>query len=122
MSTTEATAAEPTPTTAAASDPAVDPWRVNAVEHRAEVGEEFTYDCPPADQDRTDSVWGTDIYTDDSSICTAAVHAGAITVDDGGEVTIEIAPGEDSYDASERNGILSLEYGPWGGSFVIVTD
>ena len=122
-STTEPTAADSTPTaTAAASDPAADPWSVNAVEHRAEIGEEFTYDCPPADEDRIDTVWGTDIFTDDSSVCTAAVHAGVITVDEGGEVTIEMAPGEESYEASEQNGVQSLEYGPWGGSFVVIDD
>lgn len=114
---------EATPTTApAASTPAVDPWQLNAVEHRSELGEEFTYDCPPADESRIDTIWGTDVYTDDSSVCTAAVHAGAITVEDGGEVTIEMLPGEDSYEASERNGIESSSYGPWGGSFAVVTD
>ena len=109
-------------TEAPASAPATDPWSVNAVEHRAQVGEQFTYDCPAADESRTDTVWGTDVYTDDSSVCTAAVHTGVITVEDGGEVTIEIAPGEDSYEGTEQNGIESSPYGPWGGSFVVVTD
>jgi len=103
----------------AASAPATDPWSLNAVEHRAQEGEEFTYDCPPADESRLDTVWGTDVYTDDSSVCTAAVHAGAITIEDGGEVTIEIRPGEDEYEGSEQNGIESSPYGPWGGSFVV---
>jgi ABC-type transport system substrate-binding protein len=109
-------------TVAPASAPAIDPWSLHAVEHRDQVGEEFTYDCPPADESRTDTVWGTDVYTDDSSVCTAAVHAGAITVEDGGEVTIEIRPGQDSYVGSEQNGIESSPYGPWGGSFAVVTD
>ena len=109
-------------TQAPASAPATDPWSVNAVEHRAQVGEEFTYDCPPADESRIVSVWGTDVYTDDSSICTAGVHAGAITVEEGGEVTIEMRPGEDSYESTEQNGIQSLPYAAWGGSFVVVTD
>jgi hypothetical protein len=112
---------EATPTTAAAeSTPATDPWNLNAVEHRAAVGEEFTYDCPPADESRTDTVWGTDVYTDDSSVCTAAVHAGAITVEDGGEVTIEMMPGQALYEYSVQNGIRSRSYGPWGGSFAVV--
>jgi hypothetical protein len=113
--------AEPTEA-AAASAPATDPWSLNATEYRGQDGEQFTYDCPPADESRTDTIWGTDVYTDDSSVCTAAVHAGAITIEDGGEVTIEIRPGEESYEASEQNGIESQSYGPWGGSFVIVTD
>ncbi|MBA2631647.1 MAG: hypothetical protein H0U86_01385, partial [Chloroflexi bacterium] len=44
-----------TATGAPASAPAADPWSVNAVEHRAAVGEEFTYDCPPADESRIDT-------------------------------------------------------------------
>src|SRR5688500_3362478 len=117
------TTPDATPTTdPAASTPATDPWQLNAAEHRSEVGEEFTYDCPPADESRTDTIWGTHVYTDDSSVCTAAVHAGAITVEDGGEVTIEMLPGEDSYEASEQNGTESSSYGPWGGSFAVVTD
>ena len=50
------------------------------------------------------------------------MHAGAITVEEGGEVTIEMLPGEDAYEASEQNGILSRSYGIWGGSFAVVTD
>ena len=124
VAATPAPTADPTDaaTQAPASDPAIDPWAVNAVEHRAQTGDEFTYDCPPADESRIDSVWGTEVYTDDSSICTAAVHVGAITIDDGGEVTIEITAGEDSYEGTEQNGIESLDYGPWGGSFIIVSD
>ncbi len=110
------------PSDAPASDPAIDPWSLHAVEHRDQVGEEFAYDCPPADESRIDTVWGTDVYTDDSSVCTAAVHAGAFTVEDGGEVTIEIVAGQESYAASEQNGIESSSYGPWGGSFSVVTD
>jgi LCCL domain len=123
-STPAAATPEPTaePTEAAATAPATDPWSLNAAQHRSQVGEEFTYDCPPADESRLDTIWGTDIYTDDSSVCTAAVHAGVITVEDGGEVTIEIAPGEESYEGTEQNGIESSPYGPWGGSFVVVTD
>ena len=35
-------------------------------------------------------VYGTDIYSDDSSICTAAVHAGRVDFAEGGLVTIQI--------------------------------
>lgn len=83
-------------------------------------GQQITYDCPPAGEPH--SVWGTDVYTDDSSVCTAAVHAGVITLDDGGSVTIEMRPGQDSYEASEQNGIESGSWGSWHGSFVVVSD
>ena len=76
------------------------------------------YVCPAGGT--AHSVWGTDVYTDDSSVCTAAVHAGVITLEEGGTVTIEIRPGESSYEASERNGITSGSWGSWTGSFVVI--
>jgi hypothetical protein len=112
--------ASPTPTPIPAADePTVgDPWAATASEHRGLVGEQFDYDCPAGGSAHI--VWGVDLYTDDSSVCTAAVHAGVITLDDGGTVTIEMRAGEDSYEGSERNGITTSSYGQWGGSFVIV--
>lgn len=83
-------------------------------------GERLTYACLP--NGRAYTVWGTEVYTDDSSICTAAVHAGLISFADGGVVTVEIRPGQASYVASTRNGVESLAYGAWAGSYVFVTD
>ncbi|MGH8957914.1 MAG: LCCL domain-containing protein [Acidimicrobiia bacterium] len=80
-------------------------------------GQRFDYECPAGGE--PDSAWGIDVYTDDSSVCTAAVHVGVITVDEGGTVTIEIRPGEDSYEGSTRNGITTFSYGVWAGSFVV---
>ena len=65
-------------------------------------------------------LYGTDVYTDDSSICTAAVHAGLISFQAGGSVTIEIRQGQSSYAGSARNGVTSKGYGSWNGSFVFV--
>jgi hypothetical protein len=112
----------PTPTAEAApADPgAGDPWAATAAEYRANIGEHYEYDCPPDGTPHI--VWGTDIYTDDSSVCTAAVHLGEITLEDGGTVTIEMAEGRDSYDGTERNGIETSDYGQWGGSFVFVLE
>ena len=39
------------------------------------------------------SVWGTDMYTDDSSVCAAAQHAGKVGPA-GGEVTVFAASGQ----------------------------
>jgi hypothetical protein len=50
------------------------------------------------------------------------VHRGAITLASGGAVTYEIAPAQDSYEGSDQNGISSQDYGPWGGTFVIVIE
>lgn len=67
------------------------------------------------------SVWGTDVYTDDSSICSAAVHAGKVTLVKGGVVVIRIKPGQASYVGSTRNGVTSIDYGAWDGSFIFET-
>lgn len=90
-------------------------WDLNAVEFRGRDGERIAYDCPAGGT--IGIVWGTDTYTDDSSVCSAAVHAGLITVEEGGRVVIEIAPGEESYTGSEANGVTTNDYGSWGGSF-----
>ena len=83
-------------------------------------GERYVFRCPPGKPLPT-RVIGSGPYTDDSSICSAAVHAGAIGAKDGGEVTIEIRPGEARYDASERNYIRSTAYErAWSGSFLVV--
>jgi hypothetical protein len=37
-------------------------------------------------------------------------------------VTIEIRAGASSYAGSSRNGIDSLDYGPWKSSYVFVKD
>jgi LCCL domain len=93
-------------------------WRANAVEHRADPnGTEHDYECPPDGIE--DTVWGTETYTDDSSVCNAGVHAGAITYEDGGIVTIVIEGPQESFDGSESFGVTSQDYPAWPGSFSI---
>jgi hypothetical protein len=98
--------------------PSVESWSQTASELRGKDGSRYTFTCTP--NGTLQSIWGTDTYTDDSSICTAAVHAGLITLAAGGTVTIEIRPGQDSYTGSDRNGVTSNDYGTWGGSYVLV--
>ena len=66
------------------------------------------------------SVWGTDAYTDDSSVCTAAVHLGLINELDGGLVVIQISGGLDAYEGTTANGVTSGSYGAWSGTFTFV--
>lgn len=65
-------------------------------------------------------VWGSGIYSDDSALATAAVHAGLLKDGQAGVVTIEVLPGQDSYEGSESNGVTSQSYGSWEGSYQIV--
>ena len=62
-------------------------------------------------------MWGTDIYTDDSSVCLAAAHAGTIDLEVGGLLLVTMGEGLDEYIGSEANGVTSRDYGTWGSSF-----
>ncbi|MBE9032057.1 hypothetical protein IQ266_20165 [filamentous cyanobacterium LEGE 11480] len=93
-------------------------WKKNASDIRGRLDQDFTFICPP--NGRISTVWGTDIYTDDSSICSAAVHAGLITARNGGAITIRMKSGEESYTGIKRNGVKSRGYGNWSSSFIFL--
>ncbi len=65
------------------------------------------------------SIWGTGIYTTDSSICTAAQHVGAITPA-GGKVQAVSAGAQEGFKSSTQNGITSQEWGAFDRSFMFV--
>lgn len=92
-------------------------WNTSATMVSGETGKTYKFKCPANGKEGT--VWGTDIYTIDSSICNAAVHAGEFAIESGGSVTIELRPGESAYKGSTRNGIKTNDYGAYGRSFVV---
>jgi hypothetical protein len=65
------------------------------------------------------SVWGTDIYTDDSTLAAAAVHAGVLQVGQKGIVKVTVLPGEMSYLGTTRNGITTANWPAWQGSYKV---
>jgi hypothetical protein len=93
-------------------------WNDSASNLRGKLDQDFTYECPP--NGTVASVYGTDIYTIDSSICSAAVHAGMINTRAGGKVQIRIRPGEAFYNGSTRNGVASNRYGRYDWSFTLI--
>ena len=94
-------------------------WNVSAEDLglRGRTQETFRLRCSPGGVFHI--VWGSNIYTDDSSICTAAVHAGRISQRQGGTIAIRILPGQAFYEGSIRNGVESRQYGSWPGSFSV---
>lgn len=62
-------------------------------------------------------VWGTDVYTDDSSIAAAAVHSGILQPDETGTVMVVVLSGRARYVGSSRNGVESENYGAWSRSY-----
>lgn len=123
VATTKASAATAPGTTAGTvssgsgtpSSDTTPPWLRNAVEFRGQNGKLVTFVCPPGGEPAT--VWGTETYTDDSSVCTAGVQVGLITMAAGGSVEIKIGPDAGSYTGMVGNGITSQDYGAWQGSF-----
>ncbi|HQN23104.1 MAG TPA: LCCL domain-containing protein [Thermotogota bacterium] len=66
------------------------------------------------------SLWGTEVYTDDSVLAAAAVHAGALKPGEEGVVTVEILEGRTGYDGSIQYGVVSRSYGAYSGSYRII--
>ena len=91
-------------------------WNTSAASFKNDIGMTYTFECPA--NGTSAAVWGSDIYTADSSICTAAVHAGLISFESGGIVTIEYRPGRQIYGSTARNGVTSYTFGEYPRSFV----
>jgi len=92
-------------------------WSTTATGFKDDLGMKYKFECPPNGTEFL--IWGSDIYTKDSSICTAAVHAGLFSMADGGTVTIEYRPGRLTYGSTERNGIKSRTFGEYPRSYVV---
>jgi hypothetical protein len=60
-------------------------------------------------------VWGTDVYTLDSNLSAAAVHAGVLRPGQAGLVRVTILGMHPGFQASLQNGVNSQGYGPWAG-------
>ena len=97
-------------------------WRTSPLDLnlRGLNGERFRFHCPPG-KAAPSTVIGSGPYTDASSICAAAVHAGVLHAADGGLVAIEVRPGDSHYAGSLEHYIRSESYNAfWSGSFLII--
>ncbi len=73
----------------------------------------FNCACPA--DGANSGVWGSDPYTADSDICTAARHAGYID-SAGGDLVVLRLQGLETYVGTELNGITSSNWGSYGSS------
>ena len=65
-------------------------------------------------------IWGggrDSVYTSDSEIATAAVHAGVLKAGETGIVKLMMLPGRKSYPAVTRNGLTSHSFDSWDASY-----
>lgn len=65
-------------------------------------------------------IWGSDIYTRDTDIHVAAVHAGLVQPGEAAIVAARILPGQESYLSTTRYGVTSTAYGTYRGSYEFV--
>ena len=97
-------------------------WRASPLDLnlRGFNGERFRFHCPPG-KPAPGQVIGSGPYTDGSSICAAATHAGVIRAATGGFVTIEMRPGQTHYVGSISHYVQSEEFNEfWSGSFLVI--
>jgi hypothetical protein len=99
-------------------------WRTSPLDLnlRGLNGERFRFLCPPGKAPAGQPV-GSGPYTDGSSICAAAAHAGVLRPSVGGNVLIEIRSGQSHFASSLSNYIPSSGYEAyWDGSFVVIRE
>ncbi len=63
------------------------------------------------------SLWGTDIYTGDSSLAAASVHAGLVKADETKIVKVTVVAPLTQYQGSLRNGVTSHNFGRFGTAY-----
>jgi len=76
-----------------------------------QINKKFVVLCPKKCSRAKGIVYGTTLYTDNSSICMAAIHYGMLS-DKGGEINFMIQPGNSYYIKSKGFGIQSQAKGP----------
>lgn len=82
-----------------------------------QIGKTFTYKVTGAGGG---SIYGTDVYTLDSSLAAAAVHAGVVKMGATGVVRVKIVESPESFVSSTRNGISSYAWGRYSAAYKIL--
>jgi hypothetical protein len=97
--------------------PMSSPAPLRVMGYRNRTGETFRVRVTAAATGVRRGIWGTDIYTDDSDLSSAVVHAGLLSAGQDGEVLITFLPGQGQYTGSTRNGISTDAFGSFPGSY-----
>ncbi len=62
-------------------------------------------------------LWGTDVYTGDSALSVAAVHAGLVKVGESAVLKVIVEKPLARYAGSTRNGVTSHDFGPFATAY-----
>jgi hypothetical protein len=91
----------------------------NLMAYQNQFGKEILFNVTgPQANGQAMSVWGTDIYTLDSNLAAAAVHAGLVQPGQSGLVRVRILTAPQQFLGSARNGVTSSPYGAFpSGAF-----
>jgi hypothetical protein len=65
------------------------------------------------------SIWGSEVYTADSHLATAAVHAGILKVGQRGIVKVTMVKSPESHRGSTTNGVTSANWGSYTASYMV---
>jgi hypothetical protein len=66
------------------------------------------------------AVWGTGVYTSDSTLATAAVHAGVVQPGQTGVVKVRIVVPPPAFTGTTSNGVTTSDYGAFQGAYEII--
>lgn len=88
-----------------------------SISSRSEIGKVFFFEITP--QARGGGLYGTNIYTTDSSLHAAVIHSGVLKPGEKGLIKVTVLAGLSEYPGSTRNGITSNSWGSWQSSFKV---
>lgn len=88
----------------------------NLVSYEGQQGKVFHFNVVGAAQG---SLWGTEVYTTDSTLAAAAVHMGIVKPGQTGVVKVQIMPSPPNFVGTSQNGITSSGYGTYRASYKV---
>jgi hypothetical protein len=84
--------------------------------YEVHIGKTFYFTVTGAVQG---SLWGTDVYTTDSTLALAAVHVGVLKPGQTGVVKVTMLPSPPAFQGSTKNGVTSSGYGVYRAAFKV---
>jgi len=94
--------------------PSADPGNLSRYVQR--IGETFYFDVVGQVDG---SVWGSEVYTYDSSLPTAAVHAGVLKPGQRGIVKVTMVKSPENHHGSTQNGVTTSNWGSFSASYTV---
>ena len=88
----------------------------NDQNYNSRIGESFTFSVTGR---ASGPIWGTNVYTTDSDLASAAVHAGILKNDETGSIKVTIKESPEQFVGSAANGVTSGAWQKFPAAFVI---